>query len=135
MRKLPAVPVVQKGRASTFDFDKSMHVGDVCVIALVREANGVGTWRLDRIAQLRREPGMRGKEIVAVESGLPVTLNRPEAWDGKRHWYTYALDTAPGDIRARDMWEWWTEQGRPSYRSQRTLQAIIRGFFAVEQAA
>ena len=131
---LPPPPPVQKGRANHYTFDKSMRVGDVCVVGRVREAHGPGTWQLDRIARLARAPKGRSKEIVAVESGLPITLNRPEAWDGERHWYSYALDTAPGDIRAADLWRWWIENGRPTYRSHRSLREVIRGFFVQEAA-
>jgi hypothetical protein len=107
-----------------------MERGDLCVVALIRGINGPGTWQFDRIARLDR----RGREIVAVESGLPITLNRPPAWDGERHWFTYALTNAPGDIRARDLWGWWIEQGRPTWRSHRQVMAVIRGFF-MEAAA
>jgi hypothetical protein len=117
MKGLPSLESVQKGRV--------MHRGDLCVVALIRRSDGPGTWQFDRIARLNR----RGNEIVAVESGLPITLNRTAAWDGERHWFTFALTNAPGDIRARDLWEWWTAQGRPTWRWGRQVQAVIRGFF------
>jgi hypothetical protein len=134
-RRLPDVSGVQRGRASRWDFDKSMSRGDVCVVALVRQSNGQGTWRFDRIARLGKGPVGRGKEIIEVESGLPITLNRPEAWDGERHWFTYALDTSPQDIRAADLWRWWVEEGRPSWRWPSQIKPVIRSFFVEQQEA
>ena len=131
MGRLPPIPEVQPGRASHWDFDKSLKRGHVCVVALVRRPLGQGTWRLDRIAKVERAD--RGREITVVESGIPVTLNRPDAWDGERHWFTYALATVPGDIRAREMWDRWDAEGRPSWRWPKQIKAAIWEYVVTER--
>jgi hypothetical protein len=76
-----------------------------------------------------------GREITEVESGIPITLYRPEAVDGERHWFTYSLDNVPGNLLARDLWTWWTEHGRPTWRYASQAKADIRRFIVTEDVA
>lgn len=127
MTRFPAIPDVQPGKARRWNFDKSMRRGHLCIVALVRQPKGPGTWRLDRIDKVGRVEDGHGREIQTVESGAPITLNRREAWDGKRHWFSYAFDTT-GDIRARELWDWWESEGRPSWRWPSQVKAAVLPF-------
>lgn len=112
-----------------------MRVGHLCVIALTRQPYGVGTYRLDRIARIAKHPTRRGNAIFEVESGTPITLFDDDTWDGERHWLAYNLDTAPGPIRAADLWDAWVAAGKPSHRSARRMRDFIRQYILREEAA
>ena len=133
MRRPPTLQACSP--ADGHDSWKLMRVGHICVIALTRQPYGIGTYRLDRIARIGQHPTRPGKAILEVESGTPITLIDDETWDGQRHWLAYNMDTAPGPIRAADLWDAWVAAGSPSYRSARSIRDFIRGYIVREEAA
>ena len=136
MSTLPPLPPTMCLRRAA----KQMQVGDLCVGALIKKADGPttrGLFWLDRITEIGKRPdGLGGRFILAVESGAPILPLVDYELTGlvPRH-VAFLINANPfrHAIRAADAWAAWIAKPTPK-RTAKAMTAWLEPYLIADAA-